>query len=82
MKQNNGNERSSDRSKTSEKSKFADREYFGGGKKMNNNGVKEKDLFERSFVFDIYVMMTKNINLFSLERIIFDVKNWEMINMF
>ena len=29
VKQNDGNERSSDRSKTSEQSKFADREYFG-----------------------------------------------------
>ena len=30
VKQNDGNERSSDRSKTSEQSKFTDREYFGG----------------------------------------------------
>ena len=42
VKQNNGNERSSDRSKTSEKSKLADREYFGGGKKMNNNASQPK----------------------------------------
>ena len=33
VKQNNGNERRSDRPKTSEESKFADREYFRGGKK-------------------------------------------------
>ena len=33
VKQNDGNERSSDRSKISEQSKFADREYFGRGKK-------------------------------------------------
>ena len=50
VKQNDGNERSSDRSKTSEQSKFADREYFGGGKKMeedldfffNNNASQPK----------------------------------------
>ena len=50
VKQNDGNERSSDRSKTSEQSKFADREYFGGGKKMeedlnfffNNNATQPK----------------------------------------
>ena len=33
VKQNDGNERSSDRSKTSGQSKFADREYFRGGEK-------------------------------------------------
>ena len=32
MKQNHGNRRSIDRSKTSEQSKFAGKEYFGGGK--------------------------------------------------
>ena len=50
VKQNDGNERSSDRPKTSEQSKFADREYFGGGKKMeedlnffyNNNASQPK----------------------------------------
>ena len=39
-------------------------------------------LFDRSFVFDIYVLTAKNINPFSLERKIFDIKNREMINMF
>ena len=33
VKQNDGNERSSDRLKISEQSKFADREYFGRGEK-------------------------------------------------
>ena len=37
VKLNDGNERSSDRSKTSEQSQFADREYFGGGKKMEED---------------------------------------------
>ena len=37
VKQNDGNERSSDRSKISEQSKFDDREYFGGGKKMEED---------------------------------------------
>ena len=37
VKQNDGNERSSDRSKTSEQSKFADKEYYGGQKKMEEN---------------------------------------------
>ena len=46
------------------------------------NGVKEEDFFDRSFAFDIYVLTTKNINPFSLERKTFDVKDREMINMF
>ena len=48
---------------------------------LSYNGVKE-DLFDRSFVFEIYILTTKNINRFSLERKMFDVKDTEMINMF
>ena len=39
VKQNDGNERSSDRSKTSEQSKFADRECFGEGKKWKKTSI-------------------------------------------
>ena len=49
---------------------------------ISYNKVKKQDLFDRSFVFDIYILATKNINPFSLERKIFDVKDREMINMF
>ena len=49
---------------------------------ISYNGVKEEDLFDRDFVFDIYTLVTKNINPFSLEQKIFDVKNREMICMF
>ena len=49
---------------------------------ISYNRVKDEDLFDRSFVFDIYVLTTKNINPFSLERKIFDVNDREMINMF
>ena len=49
---------------------------------ISYNGVKEKDLWDRSFVFDVYVLATKNINPFSLEQKIFGIKNREMINMF
>ena len=31
-------------------------------------GVKEEDLFDRSFVFDVNVLTIKNINPFSLEQ--------------
>ena len=46
------------------------------------NEVKEEDLLDRSFVFDVYVLTTKNINPFSLKQKMFDVKNREMIHMF
>ena len=49
---------------------------------ISYNGVREEDLFDRSFVFNIYVLTTKNINPFSLEIKIFDIKDSEMINMF
>ena len=50
VNENDGNERSNDRSKTSEQSKLTDREYFRGGKKMeedpdffsNNNACEPK----------------------------------------
>ena len=43
--------------------------------------VKEEDLYDRNFVFDVYVLVAKNLNLLSLERKIFDVKNRKMICM-
>ena len=124
VKQNDGNGRGSDRPKIAEQSKFVDRKYFEGGKKMkedldfffNNNanqpkkrkyetkkikpynttriksrnfltnisynGVKEEDLCDKTFVFDVHVLTTKNINPFSLERKVFELKNKEMIIMF
>ena len=42
VKQNDGIERSSDRSKTSEQSKFTDREYFGGGKKWKKTLISSQ----------------------------------------
>ena len=49
---------------------------------MSYNGVKETDLFDRSFVLDVYVLTIKSINPFSLEQKVFDVKNREMVHMF
>ena len=39
-------------------------------------------MWDRSFVFDVYVLTIKNINPFSLKQKIFDVRNREMINKF
>ena len=49
---------------------------------ISYNGMKKNDLYDRSCVFDVYVLTTKNINPVSLERKIFDVKDREMIHMF
>ena len=49
---------------------------------ISYNGVKEEDLFDRNFIFDIHVLITKNINPFSLERKIFDVKDGQNVYMF
>ena len=45
-------------------------------------GVKEEDLFDGTFAFDVYTLTTKVINPFLLKRKIFDVKDREMISMF
>ena len=45
-------------------------------------GVKEEDLFDQKFIFDVHILITKNTNPFSLEGKIFDVKDREIIYMF
>ena len=42
-------------------------------------GVKDEDLNDNNFSFNIITLLTKNVNPFSLERKITDVKNREII---
>ena len=44
--------------------------------------MKKEDLFDRSFVFDVYVFTTKDINPYLLQRKIYDIKNREITSMF
>ena len=44
-------------------------------------GVSDDDVIDKNFCFDIYVLMTKSINPFSLERMLFDQAKHEMIYM-
>ena len=44
-------------------------------------GVSDDDVIDKNFCFDISVLMTKNINPFSLERMLFDQAKHEMIYM-
>ena len=46
------------------------------------SGVKEEDFLDNNFVFDTFALLTKNLNLFLLERKIGDVKNREIMYMF
>ena len=48
---------------------------------ISYNGIKEEDLFDRSFVFDVYLLTTKSINPFLFKQKIFDAKNREMISI-
>ena len=63
--------------------------YTSSGIKTRNflsniayNGVKEEDFLDNNFVFDTFSLLTKNLNPFSVERKIADVKNREIIYMF
>ena len=49
---------------------------------ISYNKVKEEDLFDRNFALDAYILTTKKLNSFSLERNIFDAKYREMMHMF
>ena len=46
------------------------------------NGVKDEDFLDRNFVFDTFILLTKNLNPFSLERKFAELKNREIIYMF
>ena len=41
---------------------------------ISYNGVREEDLFDRSFVFDVYLLTTKSINPFLFKQKSFDAK--------
>ena len=44
-------------------------------------GTNKEDFYNENFVFDIYTLITKNLNLFSLDRKLSDQKKHEMIYM-
>ena len=45
------------------------------------HGVIREDFYKRNIVFDISILLTKNLNTFSLEREIAEQNNHEMIYM-
>ena len=49
--------------------------------KFSYSGVKKEDFVDNNFTFDMITLLTKNINPFSLERKIVDVKIREIIYM-
>ena len=44
-------------------------------------GINKEDFYNQNFVFDIYALMTKNLNLFSLDKKLSDQNKHEMIYM-
>ena len=48
---------------------------------ISYTGVRNEDLVHNNFTFDMITLLTKNINPFSLEHKIADVKNKEIIYM-
>ena len=44
-------------------------------------GITKEDFYNRNFVFDVYALVTKNVNPFQLERKISDFNKQEMIYM-
>ena len=49
--------------------------------KILYNVAKEEDLYDINFILDVYVLITKNLNLVSLERKLFDVNNQYIVCM-
>ena len=44
-------------------------------------GINKEDLYNQNFIFDIYLLMTKNLNPFSLDRKLNDPNKHEMVYM-
>ena len=44
-------------------------------------GISKEDYFNENFVFDVYLLLTKNLNPFSLDRKLADKTKHEMIYM-
>ena len=45
-------------------------------------GINKEDYYNENFVFDVYLLVTKNLNPFSLDRKLADKTKHEMIYMF
>ena len=44
-------------------------------------GINKKDFYNENFVFDVYLLITKNLNPFSLDRKLTDQNKHQMIYM-
>ena len=44
-------------------------------------GINKEDYYNKNFVFDVYLLLTKNLNPFSLDRKLADKTKHEMIYM-
>ena len=44
-------------------------------------GINKEDYYNKNFIFDVYFLLTKNLNLFSLDKKLADKTKHEMIYM-
>ena len=44
-------------------------------------GINREDFYNQKFLFDVYLLITKNLNLFSLDRKLTDKNKHEMLHM-
>lgn len=48
---------------------------------ISYKGVAKEDFFNRNLVFHVYILLTNNLNLFSIKRKVPDKRNQDMIYM-
>ena len=48
---------------------------------ISNTGINKEAFYNKSFVFDVYVLLTKSLSLFSLDSILSDQNKHKMIYM-
>ena len=82
---NNANKKTTKSQKTEKGSTENVRHHQDQGQKLFDNiyynDVTEDDIFNRNFVFDMQVLLTKNLNPFSIKRKVQDQRNQGMIYM-
>ena len=48
---------------------------------MSYVGINKEDFYNENFIFDVYLLITKNLNLFSLDQKLTDQNKHQMIYM-
>ena len=73
-----GNKPSNKRSERKYTRSIKSRNFFSN---ISYAGINKQDFYIDNFVFDVYLLMTKNLNPFSLDKKLNDPNKHEMIHM-